>query len=211
MSESNANSVERRPQTPTATTPRGGGLWIALIAVLGLTVVGLNVMLFVLLQGHQRALDVRTTKIQQRENAVAAQEERKDKLQKEIDELRTQKVKAQDEEEAARNAALDADQVKARRDKAFKELNDARAENIEVDLGIKSARLVEKELNRKIPDLEIRRETLEDDEKTTIDRIAQLQNDEESAKRRTGEAKKDRKISVERLNNLAAELVVCII
>ena len=73
MSASNGNSVGRRPQTPTASPPRRGGLWIALIAVFGLVVVGLNVMLFVLLQGHQRALDVRTTALQQRENAVTAQ------------------------------------------------------------------------------------------------------------------------------------------
>ena len=163
MSESNASSVERRPKTRTASPPRGGGLWVALIAVFGLVVVGLNVMLFMLLQGHQRALDVRTTMIQQRENAVAAEEAKSDQLQKSIDVLNKQKAEAQRAERAAQKAAQDADQVKADRDRAYKERNDARAEKIEADLATKSTRLVEKELSSKIPELKNRKEKLEDD------------------------------------------------
>ncbi len=180
-------------------------MWIALIAVFGLVVVGLNVMLFVLLQGHQRALDVRTTTLQQRENAVTAQEAKSEQLQNEIDDLNARKVEAQRAERAARKAAQDADQVKADRDRAYKELNDARAEKIEVDLATKSVSLVEKELSNKIPELENRKEKLENDERALNNRIAHLQNEEKNAKLQSSGATNDAINSMKRLRDLTAK------
>ena len=115
MTELNANSPKVEPmyRDPTSTSKR---LLMPAIIALAMTVVGLNVALFITVDGHKRSMDGRELALKMRENEVISRETRVTDLQNQISDLQERRRKAIIDTEDAQKSANDAQSLKRARD-----------------------------------------------------------------------------------------------
>ena len=115
MTELNANSPKVEPmyRDPTSTSKR---LLMPAIIALAITVVGLNVALFITVDGHKRSMDGRELALKMRENEVISRETRITDLQNQISDLQERRRKANIDTEDAQKSANDAQSLKRARD-----------------------------------------------------------------------------------------------
>jgi chromosome segregation ATPase len=86
------------------------------IIALAMTVVGLNVALFITVDGHKRSMDGRELALKMRENEVISRETRVTDLQNQISDLQERRRKAIIDTEDAQKSANDAQSLKRARD-----------------------------------------------------------------------------------------------
>jgi len=130
LTELNANSPKVEPmyRDPTSTSKR---LLMPAIIALAMTVVGLNVALFITVDGHKRSMDGRELALKMRENEVLSRETRLTDLQNRISDLEEKRKKANIDTEDAQKGANDAQSLKRARDQladAVLTLNNQRTE-----------------------------------------------------------------------------------
>lgn len=156
MTESKQSSAVADGNQTSTNVVVGKGA-IVIIAVLGISVILFNVLIFLFVLSSQQSMDARETALNKREVVVQSMESRRDDLNREISGLMDQKAAAEQKAEDAEKQAADKERIESQRDKAEKQLQgarsklaDAEAQRDKVEARIASAQAIKASIQKDV-------------------------------------------------------------